>query len=112
MIFNVEFKCVHFCGSEAVDTAFLHSSVRFEVNGMVPWLVLGQAFRSLFAKDRAILSKLSRNVVKMRSFLLDGKVRGVRSFGMNQGRFVVLEDLLSFDKRRSSDFIQWWFRDF
>jgi hypothetical protein len=75
---------------------------------MVPWLVLGQAFRSLFAKDRAILSKLSRNMVKMRSFLLDGKVRRVRSFG----RFVVLKYLLSFDKRRSGDFIQWWFREF
>ena len=112
MIFNVEFKCVHFCGSEAVDTAFFHSSVRFEVNGMVPWLVLWQAFRSLFAKNRVILSKLSRNMVKMRSFLLDGKVRRVRSFGMNQGRFVVLKYLLLFDKRRSGDFIQWWFREF
>jgi hypothetical protein len=79
---------------------------------MVPWLVLGQAFQSLFAKDRVILSKLSRNMVKMRSFLLDGKVRRVRSFGMNQGRFVVLKYLLLFDKRRSGDFIQWWFRDF
>jgi hypothetical protein len=46
-----------------VDATFLHSSFGLEINSMVPWLVLGQVFRCLFAKYAVILMELCGDVI-------------------------------------------------
>ena len=49
--------------SEAVNAAFLHGCVRFQVNGMIPWLMLWESLGSLFAEDRFVYLKLGRDLL-------------------------------------------------
>jgi hypothetical protein len=62
VVFDVFLQGVHFCRGEVVDATFLYSSLGLEVDSMVPWLMLGQAFRCLFAKNTVILMKLCGDV--------------------------------------------------
>jgi hypothetical protein len=50
-----------FSGSKAVDMAALKFGVRFQVNGMIPRLVLGKALGSAFAKNGGVLKELGRD---------------------------------------------------
>ena len=51
MVVNIFFQSEGFGRGKAVNATFLHGGVRFQVNGVVPWLMLGESFGSLFAED-------------------------------------------------------------
>ena len=51
VIVDIFFQGKGFGRGKAVNAAFLHGCVRFQINGMVPWLMLWESFRSLFAED-------------------------------------------------------------
>ena len=65
MIVDVFFEGEVLSGSETVDAAFLHGVIGFEINRMIPGLVLRQSVRGLFAEDSAILLELCRDMVEI-----------------------------------------------
>ena len=66
MIVNVFFQSKGFGRSEAVNATFLHSGVRFQVDGVVPRLVLWETLGDLFAEDRLVFLELGRDSLKGR----------------------------------------------
>jgi hypothetical protein len=36
---------------ETINATFLYGSIRFQVDGMVPWLMLWEALKGLFTED-------------------------------------------------------------
>ena len=91
VVFNVFFQGIYFSGGKVVNATLLYRSVRLEISSMVLWLVLGQAFRSLFTEYAMVLVKLCRDVVQVWFFYLNCKVCGVRDFGLYSKRFIILE---------------------
>jgi hypothetical protein len=91
VVFNVFFQGTYFSGGKVVNATLLYRSVRLEISSMVLWLVLGQAFRSLFTEYAMVLVKLCRDVVQVWFFYLNCKVCGVRDFGLYSKRFIILE---------------------
>ena len=65
MIVDVFFEGEVLSGSETVDATFLHGVIGFEINRMIPGLVLRQSVRGLFAEDSAILLELCRDMVEI-----------------------------------------------
>ena len=49
-----------------VNATFLHSGVRFQINGMVPRLVLWEMLGGLFTEDRLVFLKLGRDSLRGR----------------------------------------------
>ena len=77
---------------ETVDTTFLDVGIGFEVNRMVPRLMLRETVRGLFAEDDAILLELCRDVIE----ILDRDEVGSESdrvclLGANENRTRFLE---------------------
>jgi hypothetical protein len=52
-----------FSRSKAIDVAALKFGVGFQVNGMIPRLVLGKALGSVFAKNGRVFTELGRDKV-------------------------------------------------
>ena len=66
VVINVFFQSKGFNRSEAVNATFLHSGIRFQVNSMVPRLVLWETLEGLFIKDRLVFLELGRDSLKGR----------------------------------------------
>ena len=49
-----------------VNATFLHSGIWFQVNGVVPWLVLWETLEGLFTEDRLVFLELGRDSLKGR----------------------------------------------
>jgi hypothetical protein len=63
-----------FSRSKTIDMAAFKFGVWFQVNGMIPWLVFGEALGSAFAKHGGVFTKLSRDkVLQGRLWSISGK---------------------------------------
>ena len=51
VVVDIFFQSKCFGRGKMVNATVLHSGIRFEVDGVVPWLMLWELFRSLFAED-------------------------------------------------------------
>ena len=60
---DVRFKGKVFSRCEVVNITFLHEGIQFEVDSMVPRLVLWEMLRIFFIKDRVVSMKLGGNLV-------------------------------------------------
>src|SRR5712671_5911637 len=65
VVVDVFFKGEILSRGETVDTAFLDVGIGFEVNRMVPRLMLRETVRGLFAEDDVILLELCRDVIEI-----------------------------------------------
>ena len=92
VVIDVFFEGEILSRGETVDTAFLDVGIGFEVNRMVPRLMLRETVRGLFAEDDAILLELCRDVIE----ILDRDEVGSESdrvclLGANENRTRFLE---------------------
>jgi hypothetical protein len=70
-------------------------SVGFEVDGMIPGLVLWELLGSMFAKNSVVLAEFGRNVVQEGSLgRIRGEVCGVHHLCASLHRFKVLDKLM------------------
>jgi len=75
--------------------------VRFQINGMIPRLVLGEALGSVFAKNVGVFKELGRNkVLQGRLGSVGSKGGGVCSFCANVRWFEVLVEVMLESKPR------------
>ena len=51
VVVNIFFQSKGFGRGKAVNATFLHGGIRFQIDGVVPWLMLWESFRSLFTED-------------------------------------------------------------
>ena len=51
MVVDIFFQSKGFGRGKTVNATFLHGGVRFQIDGMVPWLMLWELFGSLFAEN-------------------------------------------------------------
>ena len=60
---DVRFKGKVFSGCKAINTAFFHGGIQFEIDSMVSRLILWEMVRIFFIKDRVVSVKLGGNLV-------------------------------------------------
>jgi hypothetical protein len=80
---------------QGVQVAAFELGVRFKVNGVVPWLVLGESLGSAFAKNSVIFTEFGRDVMQEGGLgRVRGKIRGVRRFSTDSRGWQVLGKLV------------------
>ena len=69
MVVNVFFQGEGFSRSKVVNATFFHSRIRFQINGMVPRLMLWKMLGGLFTKDRFVFLELGKDSLKGRALM-------------------------------------------